>query len=79
MIYMDNHQLAMLDRLGVSRRDFMKYCAGLAATMGLSGHASASALAEAMTSKTRPPVIWIGAQECTGCTESLLRSTHPTL
>ncbi len=25
------------------------------------------------------PVIWIGAQECTGCTESLLCSTHPTL
>jgi len=75
---MDKHQLAVLDRLGVSRRDFMKFCTGLAATMGLSGHAS-SALANAMTSKTRPPVIWIGAQECTGCTESLLRSTHPTL
>ncbi|SUH07082.1 hydrogenase-2 small chain protein [Salmonella enterica subsp. enterica] len=26
-----------------------------------------------------PPVIWIGAQECTGCTESLLRATHPTV
>ncbi len=25
------------------------------------------------------PVIWIGAQECTGCTESLLRATHPTI
>ena len=30
-----------------------------------------------MTSPERPPVIWIGAQECTGCTESLLRATHP--
>ncbi len=27
----------------------------------------------------RPPVIWLSAQECTGCTESLLRSHHPTL
>lgn len=27
----------------------------------------------------RPPVIWISAQECTGCAESLLRAHHPTL
>jgi hydrogenase small subunit len=27
----------------------------------------------------RPPVIWLSAQECTGCTESLLRAHHPTL
>jgi hydrogenase small subunit len=27
----------------------------------------------------RPPVIWLHGQECTGCTESLLRSYHPTL
>lgn len=45
---------------------------------GLSGKASAQ-IAEAMTSPSRPPVIWIGAQECTGCTESLLRATHPTV
>jgi len=30
-----------------------------------------------MSSK-RPAVIWLSAQECTGCTESLLRPTHPT-
>ena len=63
---------------GVSRRDFMKLCAALAATMGLSGKAAAE-MAEAVSHPQRPPVIWIGAQECTGCTESLLRSTHPTV
>ena len=62
----------------VSRRDFMKVCTGLAATMGLSTKASAE-MSNALTSPSRPPVIWIGAQECTGCTESLLRSTHPTV
>ncbi len=36
-------------------------------------------MATALTSPERPPVIWIGAQECTGCTESLLRATHPTI
>jgi Ni,Fe-hydrogenase I small subunit len=30
-----------------------------------------------MSSK-KSAVIWLSAQECTGCTESLLRPTHPT-
>ncbi|WP_044469494.1 hydrogenase 2 small subunit [Mannheimia massilioguelmaensis] len=63
----------------VSRRDFMKLCTALAATMGLSSKASAEEMTHALTNPQRPPVIWIGAQECTGCTESLLRATHPTL
>ena len=63
---------------GVNRRDFMKLCAGMAATLGLSSNAAAE-MAAAITDPQRPPVIWIGAQECTGCTESLLRATHPTI
>lgn len=62
----------------VSRRDFMKLCTALAATMGLNSKASAD-MTNALTNPQRPPVIWIGAQECTGCTESLLRATHPTI
>ena len=60
----------------VSRRDFMKLCTALAATMGLSSKAGAEMTA-ALTEPKRPPVLWIGAQECTGCTESLLRATQP--
>ncbi|ECU7332568.1 TPA: hydrogenase 2 small subunit [Salmonella enterica subsp. enterica serovar Paratyphi B] len=63
---------------GINRRDFMKLCAALAATMGLSSKAAAE-MAESVSNPQRPPVIWIGAQECTGCTESLLRATHPTV
>lgn len=63
---------------GVNRRDFMKLCAGMAATLGLSSNAAAE-MAAAITNPQIPPVIWIGAQECTGCTESLLRATHPTI
>lgn len=63
---------------GVNRRDFMKLCAGMAATLWLSSNAAAEMVA-AITNPQRPPVIWIGAQECTGCTESLLRATHPTI
>ena len=56
----------------------MKLCTALAATMGLSSKAGAEMTA-ALTEPKRPPVLWIGAQECTGCTESLLRATHPTV
>ncbi len=63
---------------GLTRREFLKYCTGIAATMGLPTVAGLQ-MAEAATAKERPPVIWLHGQECTGCTESLLRSYHPTL
>src|SRR5476649_606183 len=69
---------SLLTQQGVNRRDFMKLCTALAATMGLSSNAAADII-KSVGSALRPPVIWIGAQECTGCTESLLRATHPTL
>ena len=63
---------------GLSRREFAKFCAGVASTMGLSQAAGAQ-MAAAAEAKLRPPVIWLHGQECTGCTESLLRAEHPTL
>lgn len=63
---------------GISRRDFMKFCAGVTATMGLPASVSWQ-IAEAATNPQRPPVIWLSAQACTGCTESLLRAEHPTV
>jgi hydrogenase small subunit len=56
----------------------MKYCTVMAAGMGLPLEL-APQIASAVTSPRRPPVIWLSAQECTGCTETLLRATHPTL
>jgi len=64
--------------LGMNRRDFMKFCTGVAATMGLSGGAAVK-MAHAVANPQRPPVIWLSGQQCTGCTETLLRSHHPTL
>ena len=65
-------------RLGMSRRDYLQFCATLAATMGLPNGAEA-AVAKAIESAKRPSVIWLHFQECTGCSESLLRAEHPTL
>ncbi|MDD5298796.1 MAG: hydrogenase small subunit [Rhodocyclaceae bacterium] len=65
-------------RLDMSRRDFLQFCATVAATMGLPAGAEA-AVAKAIETAKRPPVIWLHFQECTGCSESLLRAEHPTL
>jgi len=63
----------------ISRRDFMKFCGIMAVSMGLP-IGVAPQIAEAITNpKRRPPVIWLHGQECTGCTESLLRASHPSL
>jgi hydrogenase small subunit len=62
----------------VSRRDFLKVCAVVTASLGLPMTAAVK-IAEAVASPQRPPVIWLAGQECTGCTETLLRATHPTV
>ena len=65
-------------RLEMPRREFLQFCATLAVTMGLPSGAEA-AVAQAIESAKRPSVIWLHFQECTGCSESLLRAEHPTL
>ena len=69
---------AVLSRLDISRRDFLQFCAATAATLGLPSGAEA-AIAKAVEKAKRPSVIWLHFQECTGCSESLLRAEHPTL
>lgn len=69
---------AAAERLSMSRREFLQFCAALATTLGLPQGADA-AVAEAVATKKRPSVIWLHFQECTGCSESLLRAEHPTL
>lgn len=69
---------AAAERLSMTRREFLQFCAALATTLGLPQGADA-AVAEAVASKKRPSVIWLHFQECTGCSESMLRAEHPTL
>lgn len=63
---------------GLPRRRFLQFCAGMAVTLGLPS-GSEAAIAQAIATKRRPPVIWLHFSECTGCTESMLRSEHPAL
>jgi hydrogenase small subunit len=64
------------DPSAVSRRDFVRACTLAAAAVGLSSTA-ASQIVEAAGKGLKPSVVWLHFQECTGCTESLLRTSHP--
>ena len=67
-----------LTRQGISRRSFLKFCALTASCLALPTEA-ARVIAQTLETTPRPTVIWLSGQECTGCTETLLRATHPTV
>ncbi|MFN2376598.1 MAG: hydrogenase small subunit [Candidatus Binatia bacterium] len=70
-------------RSGVTRRQFLEFCLKLmvVAPAGLSftGKVHAAEVAKAVARARRPSVIWLHMQDCTGCTESLLRTSTPDL
>ncbi|MEA3277868.1 MAG: hydrogenase small subunit [Pseudomonadota bacterium] len=70
--------LESLHKRGVSRRTFLKFCTVTASSLALPKHLS-EAFADSLAAAPRPAVIWISTQECTGCSESLLRSFEPTV
>jgi len=61
---------------GYSRRDFMKFCGAMAAMLGLEASGIAQVV-KALETKSRIPVLWMHFQECTCCSESFIRSSHP--
>lgn len=61
---------------GYSRRDFLKFCGMMGALMGLE-YSGVTQIVRAMETKSRLPVIWLHFQECTCCSESFIRSSHP--
>jgi [NiFe] hydrogenase small subunit len=66
-----------LEAKGVSRRDFMKFCTALTATMGLSASYVPKVAEVFAAPKQRPPVVWLHFGECTGCSEAFLRGMYP--
>lgn len=67
---------ALVGKKGVTRRNFMRFCGIMAATLSLEA-TYIPKIAEALVSGLRPPVIWLQFAECTGCTEAFLRSSSP--
>lgn len=62
--------------LGHTRRDFLQFCTWLAAAAGIQA-SQVGQIVQALETKPRIPVVWFHFQECTCCSESFIRSSHP--
>ncbi len=61
---------------GYDRREFLRYCSFAAMMAGIEA-SGLDKVVHAMDTKPRPPVVWMHFQECTCCSESFIRSSHP--
>jgi len=77
-MHKDKSIAQLMEEKGISRRDFMKWAAGMTALLSLPASFT-PLMAQAAELTDRLPVIWLHMAECTGCSESLLRTDAPTL
>jgi hydrogenase small subunit len=76
---MNENQPTVYDEIrakGHSRRDFLKFCGMIGAFLGLE-HSGVAQIVKALETNPRLPVVWFHFQECTCCSESFIRSSHP--
>ena len=78
MTKQDSTIFKSLSRQGISRRSFLKFCAVTASMLALPA-SERFIFPKALAESSRPSVIWLHFQECTGCTEAITRSFDPTL
>ncbi len=71
-----DHVLERIDSKGINRRDFIKLTTLVTSVLGLTP-AMIPKVAQAMTAKERPTVIWLHFAECTGCSEAFIRTSYP--
>ncbi len=69
---------SVLIQKGVSRRDFLKFCAAMTATLALPMH-YVDRVAAAVEGAKKPVLVWLEFQDCAGNTESLLRASSPSV
>lgn len=74
----DSNILETLKQNGFTRRDFMKWAGAMTAFMALPASMTPM-VARAAELADRLPVIWLHMAECTGCSESLLRTDTPSI
>ena len=65
-----------LEKKGYNRRQFLQFCASAAAAAGFAKSGVAQVVS-AFEKKEKPVVVWLHFQECTGCSESFIRASHP--
>jgi hydrogenase small subunit len=67
-----------LARRGISRRTFLAFCGAMTATLALPPR-YASRVSAAIERADRPALVWLEFQDCAGNSESILRSSHPSV
>jgi hydrogenase small subunit len=67
---------AAIARRGISRRDFLKFCSVMTASLSLPLRYT-NRIVQALEQTTRPALVWLEFQDCAGNTESALRASHP--
>ena len=66
--------------MAVTRRQFLKICAGTGAAISVSGSLVPEIVAALEKAAAgNPPVLWIQGGGCTGCSVSLLNTVHPSI
>lgn len=68
---------AALKERNVSRRDFLRFCSVMTATLALPTSYT-SKVVNALENTKRPVLVWLEFQDCAGNSESALRSSHPS-
>ena len=66
-----------LRRRGVSRREFVGFCATMAAALALPDKVAAQ-IAQAIRKTEKPVLVWLEFQDCAGNTEGFLRASRPS-
>ncbi len=62
--------------MNVTRRDFLKASTAIAGALALKGSGLMQLQKAMAAGSSKPPVIWLQGQGCTGCSVSLLNSTY---
>jgi hydrogenase small subunit len=70
--------LGALQKKGVSRRRFLKFCTAMTATLALPPRYVAQ-VASALEKTRKPVLVWLEFQDCAGNSEAMLRSSHPSV
>ncbi len=74
----DNWLMDALVERGISRRRFLGFASAMTALLALP-QAMTPKIVHALETKPKPIVCWLEFQDCAGNSESMLRSSHPTV
>ena len=67
-----------LQKKGITRRRFLKFCTAMTAALALPPRYVAQ-VAAALEKTRKPVLVWLQFQDCAGNSEAILRSSHPSV